>query len=89
MPAGNHLFTVNPCSSPLYTSESESFHHYVGKLLFSCKTAIAFLSSRVKAPDVDGCKKLNWLINDLPATWDLPQTLEADAAGQAEWWIDA
>ena len=45
---------VNPCAPPLSTSESESSHHYVAKLLFLCKqarpdiqTAVTFLSTRV------------------------------------------
>jgi len=63
-PVGNHLFTVNPCAPPLHTSESKCFQHYVAKLLFLCKrarpdlqTAVAFLITRVKAPEVDYLKK--------------------------------
>jgi len=64
-PVGYHLFTVNPDTVALSTSESHMFHHYVAKLLFLCKharpdiqTAVAFLSTRVKAPDQDDLKKL-------------------------------
>ena len=95
-PAGNNLFMVNPGASPLPVSESEIFHHYVAKLLFLCKrarpdilTAIAYLSTRVKAPDVDNLKKLIRVMRYLRATRDLPLTLEADAARQPGWWIDA
>ena len=95
-PAGNNLFMVNPDALPLSASESEIFHHYVAKLLFLCKrarpdilTAVAYLSTRVKAPDVDDQKKLGRVMRYLRATRDLPLTLEADANSQAGWWIDA
>ena len=39
MPVGNHLLTVNPDSSPLSTSESESFQHCVAKLISHCESA--------------------------------------------------
>ena len=58
-PACNRLFTVNSHGPPLPTSESESFNHYVAKLLFLCKwatpdiqTAVAYLNTRVKAPNI-------------------------------------
>jgi len=87
---------VNPDTLPLPVSESEVFHHYVANLIFLCKrarpdiqTAVANLSTRVKAPDVDNKKKLRIVMRYLRATWDLPLTLEADAARQPGWWIDA
>jgi len=93
-PAGNNLFMVNPDALLLPASESEIFHHYVAKLLFLCKwarpdiqTAIAYLSTRVKAPNVDDQKKLRRVMRYLRATQDLPLTLEADAARQPGWWI--
>jgi len=95
-PAGNNLFMVNPDALLLPAPESEIFHHYVAKLLFLCKrarpdiqTSVAYLSTRVKAPDVDDQKKLSRVMRYLRATRDLPLTLEAGAAGQPEWWIDA
>jgi len=97
-PAGNHLFTVNPDAVALSTSESDMFHHYVAKLLFLCKrarpdiqTAVAFLSTRVKAPDQDDLKKLGWTMRYLWFTQHIPLTLEADDAGVIDprWWVDA
>ena len=95
-PAGNHLFTVNPDAVPLSESESDMFHHYVAKLLFLCKrarpdiqTAVAFLSTRVKAPDRDDLKKLGRTMKYLRFTQHIPLTLEADDAVIAKWWVDA
>jgi len=97
-PAGNHLFTVNPVAVALSSSESDMFHHYVAKLLFLCKrarpdlqTAVAFLSTRVRAPDQDDLKKLGRAMRYLRFTRHLPLTLEADDDGgvSPRWWVDA
>ena len=97
-PAGNHLFTVNPDAVALSTQESDLFHHYVAKLLFLCKharpdiqTAVAFLSTRVKAPDQDDLKKLGQAMRYLQFTQHIPLTLEADDAGTIDprWWVNA
>jgi hypothetical protein len=59
-PAANHLFEVNPEAEPLNEETAQTFHRIVAKLLFLCKrarpdiqTAVAFLCTRVKSPDVD------------------------------------
>ena len=64
-PAANHLFQVNPTPSLLSKDDADYFHHMVAKLLFICKrghpdiqTAVAFLCTRVKQPDIDDMKKL-------------------------------
>jgi hypothetical protein len=79
-PAANHLFEVNP----------------EAKLLFLCKrarpdiqTAVAFLCTRVKSPDVDDWKKLRRVMMYLRGTPDLPLTLEAGDMSILKWWIDA
>jgi hypothetical protein len=58
-PAGSHLFTVNQGATKLDEDGSIMFHHNTAKLLFLCKrarpdiqTAVAFLTTRVKGPDV-------------------------------------
>ena len=65
-------------------------------MLYLCKrarpdmqTAIAFLCTRVKQPDVDDWKKLARAIRYLRGTKDLGLTLEADGSGIIKWWIDA
>ena len=64
-PAANHLFEVNPVPELLDDKTADMFHHNVAKLLFLCKraqpdiqTAVAFLCTRVKSPDMDDYKKL-------------------------------
>jgi hypothetical protein len=96
-PAADHLFKVNT-TDPTKLSEQESifFHHYTAKLLFLCKrarpdiqTAVAFLSTRVKDPDLDDYKKLARVMKYLRATTAMPLTLEADHLCVMKWWIDA
>jgi hypothetical protein len=95
-PAACHLFEVNPDATPLDESTANMFHHNVAKLLFLCKrarpdiqTAVAFLCTRVKAPDTDDYKKLARLVKYLRGTVDMPLTLEADDTHLIKWWVDA
>jgi hypothetical protein len=65
-PASNHLFQTSSKNPMLLSAEEgELFHHNVAKLLFLCKRArpdlqlaVAFLTTRVKSPDIDDYKKL-------------------------------
>jgi hypothetical protein len=95
-PAGNHLFTVDDAAQKLDADTSIMFHHNTAKLLFLCKrarpdiqTAVAFLTTRVKGPDVDDYKKLARVMKYLRSTADMPLTLEADNNQLVKWWIDA
>jgi hypothetical protein len=96
-PAGNHLFQTNKRNPVLLgDKEKELFHHNVAKLLFLCKrarpdlqTAVAFLTTRVKAPDMDDYKKLARVMRYLRGTEGMPLTLEADGTQVVKWWIDA
>ena len=63
-PAANHLFKTNPNGDKLSEEWAQFFHFNVAKLLFLCKrarpdiqTGVAFLSTRVQAPDADDIKK--------------------------------
>ena len=63
-PAADHLFTVNDTGKKLTWEQSEMFHRNVATWLFLCKwahpdiqTAVAFLTTRVMAPDEDNNKK--------------------------------
>ena len=94
-PAADHLFTVNDTGKKLNREQSEMFHHNVAKLLFLCKrarpdiqTAVAFLTTRVMAPDEDDYKKLVRMMKYLRGTRTLPLTLEADNLQLVKWWID-
>ena len=95
-PASLHLFEVNEDAEKLDDPTSEMFHHNTAKLLFLCKrarpdvqTAVSFLCTRVKAPDVDDYKKLRRVMTYLRATWTMPLTLEADSTNVIKWWADA
>ncbi len=95
-PASNHLFTVNEDNpEPLDDKKAEFFHHLVAKLLFLCKrarpdlqTAVAFLTTRVRAPDMDDYKKLARVMKYLRGTQELSLTLEADTTHVLRWWVD-
>jgi hypothetical protein len=95
--AANHLFEVNE-KDPIMLSEEKAilFHHHVAKMLFLCKrarpdiqTAVAFLCTRVKGPDVDDYKKLTRVVKYLRGTLQMPLTLEADNMHVVKWWVDA
>ena len=94
-PAADHLFTVNETGRKLTQTQAELFHHNVAKLLFLCKrarpdiqTAVAFLTTRVTAPDEDDYKKLGRVMKYLRGTKTMPLTLEADNLQVIKWWID-
>eukprot|EP00978_Attheya_sp_CCMP212_P046046 scaffold371638_cov90-Attheya_sp.AAC.2 len=62
----NHLFEEN-VKDPVKLDKEKGilFHHNIAKLLFLCKrarpniqTAVSFLCTRLKSPDVDDYKKL-------------------------------
>ena len=95
-PAANHLTEVNHDAETLSESDSQMFHTNTAKLLFISKrarpdiqTAVAFLTTRVRGPDVDDYKKLTRVIKYLRGTINLNLTLEADDAHIVKWWIDA
>ena len=94
-PAADHLFTVNDTGKKLNRKQSEMFYHNIAKLLFLCKqarpniqTAVAFLTTRVMAPDEDDYKKLAQKMKYLRGTKTMPLTLEADNLQLVKWWID-
>ena len=94
-PAADHLFAVSNTAKKLTREQSEMFHHNVAKLLFLCKwarpdiqTAVAFLTTRVMAPDEDNYKKLARVMRYLRGTKTMPITLEADNLQLIKWWID-
>jgi hypothetical protein len=63
--AANHLFKVNKTNPIMLDGEkSTMFHHNVAKMQFLCKrarpniqTAVAFICTRVKGPNMDDYKK--------------------------------
>jgi hypothetical protein len=95
-PAAAHLFDVSEQQERLCKEAAERFHTTTAKLLFLCKrarpdiqTAVAFLTTRVKAPDKDDLSKLHRVIRYLRATKYMPLVLEADGTHILKWWADA
>lgn len=94
-PAANHLFEVNEEAVKLSEADAQFFHHNTAKLLFLSKrarpdiqTAVAFLTTRVKNPDVDDIKKLGRVMAYLRNTPDLVLALEAHDMTVIKWWVD-
>ena len=90
-----HLFKVNDKAESLGQGSADRFHSTSAKILFVGKrarldvqTPVAFLCTRVKAPDVDNTKKLRRLIRYLRETKKLCLTLEANNLEIAKWWVD-
>ena len=93
--AAANLFEVNETAPKLPEEEADYFHHMVARLLFVCKrtrpdiqTAIAFLSTRVRAPDRDDYKKLTRVIRYLRSCPEMNLTLEANNALVIKWYVD-
>jgi hypothetical protein len=96
-PAAEHLFQVDE-EHPTLLGEDDAtmFYHNTEKLLFLAKRArpdlqlaVAFLCTRVRAPDTDDYRKLGRLMKYLEATIGLPLILAMDKSGKIRWYIDA
>jgi hypothetical protein len=94
-PAAKHLFKVNNNSAPLSEDKLTTYHHFTAKSHFAAKrarpdisTAVAFLTTRVKGPNLDNWKKLVRMIQYLHGTPDLMLTLRGDSASILKWWVD-
>jgi hypothetical protein len=95
-PAANHLFTIRGEPVHLSAASSDMFHTNTAKLLFVSKrarpdiqTTVAFLTTRVRAPDEDDYKKLARCMKYLRATINIPLTMEASDLHVVKWWVDA
>ena len=93
----DHFFEVNDCARNLPEDDAKIFHHFVvAKLLYLSKrarpdmqTAVAFLCTRVKAPDVDDTKKLQHALQYLKQTVFLPLIITWDGTKDLYWRVDA
>ena len=94
--APENLFKTNEDAKKLMTEMSTAFHNIVAKALYLVKRArpdasvsIAFLTTRVRSPDVEDWKKLGHFIEYLRATVDMPLILGSDKTGVLNWYVDA
>jgi hypothetical protein len=93
--ASENLFKIDEDCEKL--QPSMEFHNLVAKTLYATKrarpdtcTAIAFLTTRVRAPDKDDWTKLVHLIKYLSrGTRTRMLILSADVSGILKWWVDA
>jgi hypothetical protein len=95
-PAANHLFDINDKVEKLDDKQSELYHRLTAKALYLCQrsrpdlqTAVSFLCTRVKQPDIDDWKKLSRLIKYIRGNKCLHLTLEVDEFLSIRWWVDA
>ena len=94
--APEELFKVDEDATKLNTEMATAFHNIVAKALYVVKRArpdasvsIAFLTTRVRSPDVDDWRKLEHLMDYLRATIDMPLILGSNSAGVLNWFVDA
>ncbi len=97
-PAADHLFKVRKEGHNEYLSEekAQEFHTVVAQLLFLCnrarrdiQVAVAFLTTRVKKPDIDDWGKLRRVLKYLKGTKYMKLTLTIDDLSMIRWWVDA
>jgi hypothetical protein len=92
--APDDLFKVDEdCEKP---EKAVEFHNLVAKTSYATKrarpdtcTAIAFLTTRVRAPNKDDWNKLTHLMKYLRGTRTLPLILSGNGTGILKWWVDA
>jgi hypothetical protein len=94
--APDDLFKVDEDAVKLDQARARAFHNITAKGIYVTKRArpdvslsIAFLTTRVKEPDVDDWRKLCHLVEYLRSTRELPLTLAADGTGVLSWYVDA
>ena len=73
-----------------------AFHNIVAKALYLVKqarpdasVAVAFLTTRVREPDVDDWRKLEHLMEYIKSTNNMPLILGGNNSGVLNWYVDA
>ena len=94
-PAADHLFRTRGNAPKLDEKRAELFHRVTAQMLFvsqrgrpDLRTAVSFLTKRVKSPDEDDYKKLARAIKYIRRTKFLRLTIEATYLDQNHWFID-
>jgi hypothetical protein len=94
--APDDLFKVDEDAVKLDQTRAKAFHNIMEKGIYVPKRArpdislsIAFLTTRVKGPDIDDWRKLCHLVEYLHSTRELPLILAVDGTGVLSWYVDA
>jgi hypothetical protein len=94
--APDSIFKVDENCENLKQDKAVEFHNLVAKTLYSTKqtrpdtcTAIAFLTTRVRAPEKDDWKKLVHLMRYIRGTCRMPLILSVNGSGILKWWVEA
>ncbi len=94
--APDDLFKVDKDCEKLHSNKVVEFHNLVAKTLYATKrarpatcTAIAFLTTRLRAPNQDDWRKLSRLMKYVRGTRKMPLLLSVDGTGILKWWVDA
>ena len=94
--APDDLFKVDEDATKLDQARAKAFHNLTAKMIYVAKRArpdislaVAFLTTRVKGPNIDDWRKLRHVIEYLRVTRDLPLILGADGSGVLSWYVDA
>ncbi len=94
--APEDLFKIDQAAVKLNQAEAVAYHNITAKSLYVTKRArpdvllaVAFLTTRVRGPDVDDWKKLRHMVEYLRGTRDLPLVLGANSKGVLSWYVDA
>ena len=97
MPAETHLFKVRSGEGQVFLDEppARALYHYVAQLLFTstrCRkdiqTAVALLTTPVKACDEDDWKKLRRLLPYVKCTIRMTLILSTYNLNTIKWWVD-
>ncbi len=94
--APNNLFKVDEDAVKLDKARAKAFHNITAKGIYVTKRArptislsIAFLTTKVKGPDIDNWRKLCHLVEYLRSTRELPLILAANGTGVLSWYVDS
>jgi hypothetical protein len=94
--APDDLFKVNEDAVKLDQARAKAFHNITAKGIYVTKRvrpdislSIAFLTTRVKGPDIDNWHKLCHLVEYLCSTRELPLIRTANGTGVLSWYVDA
>ena len=94
--APENLFKVDEYCEKLPQSKTVHFHNLVAKTLYSTKqarpdtcTAVAFLTTRVRAHDLDDWANMVHMMRYIRGRRTLPLILGANGRGILKLWVDA